>query len=99
MRKGTTPKLTFSLPFDTSGVSCVRVVFALNNTPVLVKEGEECSLIENHVVLAFTQAETFLFECDTIYQVQMRVKLIDGSVVASDIMHLPVERCLDEEVL
>lgn len=99
MRKGTTPKLAFSLPFDTSGVSCVRVVFALNNTPILVKEGEECSFKENFVVLAFTQEETFLFECDTNYKVQMRVKLIDGSVIASDIMTLPVERCLDEEVI
>ena len=99
MRKGTTPKLAFSLPFDTSGVSCVRVVFALNNTPILVKEGKDCTFQDNFVVSPFTQEETFLFDCDTNYKVQMRVKLIDGSVISSEIMTLPVERCLDKEVL
>lgn len=99
MRKGTTPKLTFTLPLDTSLVSRVRVVFALNNKPVLVKDEGACSFSGSNVVIEFTQEETFLFECDTNYQVQMRVKLSDGSVLASDIMNLPVERCLDEEVI
>lgn len=99
MRKGTTPKLTFTLPFDTKDVSCVRVIFAHNNEPILTKDEKACSMTGNDVVIPFTQEETFLFKCDTNYQVQVRVKLRDGSVLASDIMNLPVERCLDEEVL
>lgn len=99
MRKGTTPSLTFSLPFDSSMVQCARIVFAHNNTPVLVKADDECVFSGNEVAITLTQEETFLFNCDTNYQVQVRVKLTDGSVQASEIMTLPVERCLDEEVL
>lgn len=99
MRKGTTPKLFFDLPFDTSAISRVRVVFAFNNEPILVKEEKACSFSGNRITISLTQEETFLFKCDTNYQVQVRVRLKGGDVISSDIMILPVERCLDKEVI
>lgn len=99
MRKGTTPTLTFTIPLDPSQIDKVRIVFAENNTPVICKTEEDCSIDGNDLILRFTQEETFLFQCDHNYQVQMRIKLINGEVLATEIMRLPVERCLDEEVM
>ncbi len=99
MRKGTTPTLTFTIPIDPLQIEKVRIVFAENNSPILTKTHEDCFMNGNDLVLRLTQEETFLFECDHNYQVQMRFKLVNGDVKATDIMCLPVERCLDEEVL
>ena len=99
MRKGTTPKLTFTIPFDTSRIQCFRVVFAYRNEPILTKDEKSCSCSGNKITVPLTQEETFLFGCDSIHQVQMRVKLSDGSVINSEIIHISVDRCLDKEVL
>lgn len=99
MRKGTTPTLAFVLPFDTTTVSTVRIIFSRNDETVLVKDTASCSISGDTLTLPLTQEETFLFDCDTNYQVQIRVKFANGTAMASEIMYLPVQKCLDQEVI
>lgn len=99
MRKGTTPTLTFTIPFDTAEIDCLRIILANDNNVILVKDDNECTLKGNEITVQLTQEETFLFDCDSMNQVQIRIKMKSGEVVSSDILKLPVKRCLDSEVL
>ena len=99
MRQGTTPVLSFEVDLDTSVLSCIKVVFKKGDKIILTKRETECSLSGKIIKIRLSQEETFLFECETNYNVQIRAKLFNGDVVATDVMKLPIEECLDEEVL
>ena len=99
MMRGTTPVHTFELPFDTELVSCARVVYAQDEEVVLIKEHDDCILEGNTVTVHLTQADTLKFNCRKAAQVQVRIKTTAGEVLASQVERLPVDRCLDGEVL
>ena len=99
MIRGTTPKHTFSLPFSTDLVKVARVIYSQNSEPVLIKTGDDLTLAGNSIELILTQAETFLFKCARPFEVQVRVLTHGGEALNSDILKVPVGRCLENEVL
>ena len=53
----------------------------------------------NTVTLKLSQEDTFLFEDDITAAVQMRIRLSDGEVIASDVHHCDLNVLLDDEVV
>ena len=99
MRRGTTPRHTFTLPFDTGNVSKVRVLYAQNDVLKIVKKETDAELSGNVISVRLTQAETLRLNCNLKTDIQVRVVTYDGDAFASDIITVKTERCLDSEVL
>ena len=99
MIRGTTPKHTFVLPFNTDTIAKARVVYSQTGRPVLIKEHEDLVLEGNTVEVHLTQQETLDFFCGKDVLVQVRVLTQTGEAMASDIQRVDVGRCLDDEVL
>ena len=96
MKRGTTPTHTFTVPFDTAGILEARVIYSQQGRPVLVKT--DLTMEKNVITVRLTQEDTFRFSPDRV-DIQLRVKFPDGTVLASDIRTVPVERCLEEVVM
>lgn len=96
MRRGTTPTLTFNLPFDVSTVRNVEVYFAQNDAPIITKEMEDCVLSGRTLAVTLTQAETLSFDDDAKLEVQARFVFTDGSVDATNIIKQKVKEILKD---
>ena len=100
MIRGTTPTHTFNIPFEASDIEAARIIYAQNDKEIFTKTVADCSLNGNSISVKLTQEETFLFNCNYPVQIQLRVKLKDiDEIRATDIMLVPVGKCLEEEVL
>ena len=97
MRRGTTPKHTFTLPFDTDTLSKVRIIYAQDEIPVLIRD--DATLDGNTVEVKLTQEETLKFNEQKGVEIQLRAITADGEdAIASDIMRVSVKRLLENEV-
>lgn len=99
MIRGTTPTHIFRLPFDTSLIDEVRIIYSQNDEQILVKETVDCNLDGNTISVTLTQEDTFKFDCKKCVQIQVRVLTAGGEALASKIKHINVEKCLDNEVI
>lgn len=99
MRRGTTPTHIFTVPFDTSMVSKVRVVYSQDTTPVIVKETEDCTLKGNEISVKLSQEDTLAFDYSKFVNIQIRVLTLGNDALTSDVIMIPIGRCLDDEVL
>jgi hypothetical protein len=99
MRQGTTPKHTFTLPFDTNIVEKVRVVYAQRDCVKIVKEGSDVEMDGNTVSVKLTQEDTLQLNSSLKTYVQVRVVTHDGNAFTSDTITLNTAMCLDREVL
>ena len=100
MIRGTTPTHTFTIPFEASDIEVARVIYSQNDKEIFTKTAAECALIDKSISVKLTQEETFLFNCNYPVQIQLRGKMkgID-EIRATDIILVPVGKCLENEVL
>ena len=99
MFRATTPTHIFALPFDTSTLQEVRVTYVQNKEIILTKTEADCTLDGAEIKIRLTQEETLLFEGERRVEIQLRILTKDGQVMASDIMKVWANSCLDEEIL
>lgn len=99
MIQGTTPTHTFTLPFDASMIDKVRIIYSQNDTPLVTKNKEDCTVKGEKVIAKLTQEETFAFDCNEPVEIQIRVLTVDGAAVASHIKKVACDKCLEKEVL
>lgn len=99
MRLGTTPKHTFTFPFETDLIQELKITYSQNKKIILEKYFSDCEIDKNSVSYNLTQEETFLFEYGVNVECQVRVLTTAGDVLASNIHIITAERCLDREVL
>lgn len=99
MRLGTTPRHTFTFPFETDLIQELKITYAQNKKTVLEKYLDDCEVGQTSVSVSLTQEETFLFSENVNVEVQVRVLTTSGDALASDIRIVTAERCLDREVL
>lgn len=100
MIRGTTPIHTFELPFDVATISDVRVIYYQDGEVILWRDAAECELEGNKITIRLTQEETFSFDCAKGYvYIQLRVRTVEGDVLASNEIRVEVKRCLDNEVM
>ena len=99
MIRGTTPTHTFNIPFDTSVVKEVKILYAQDDVKVLEKNTEDCALSGNSVSVTLTQEDTFKLDCKKPVEIQIRVLTLDGEALTSVPEKVGVSKCLDNEVL
>ena len=99
MNRGTTPTHTFTIPFDTSLIKEVKIIYSQDDEQVLCKRTEDCELNGNEIKTTLSQEETFMFDCKKLVQIQIRVLTLVGESLITPIIARTVEKCLDDEVL
>lgn len=100
MIRGTTPTHTFNIPFDTSAITALRIIYSQGDEQILVKELPDCTVDGNTISVKLTQEDTFKFDCHkNTVQIQLRVLTAGNDALASDPVSVPVFKCLDSEVL
>ena len=96
---GTTPTLTLSL--DASIANCTAAEFCLvcENVRIL-RDLQEIQISEDgtEVSVQLTQSETLSLPDNRMVKMQLRV-MIDGAVLATDVLAVPTKELLHREVL
>lgn len=105
MYRGTTPTITFALPFEASKIDVLSIAFAQKQTPyskestlVFEKKLADCTVEGKSILCELTEADTLQLRSDYDVDIQMRVKCA-GKWLASKIYTKPVERILKDGCL
>ena len=98
MKRLTTPKLTFELPFDKTIIEKIRLTFKQSDTIIFVKESDQLRWEDNMVTVKLTQAETQQLS-PTILQMELHILTTGGDSLKSDPISVCVEDVLNDEVL
>lgn len=93
MIRGTTPTLTFSIPFDTSKITDGYITFVQQKFVVIDKPISDCKLDGNVITITLTQEETLKFQTESDVEIQITVK-IDDRRISSNIVTMDVDRVL-----
>ena len=99
MFNGTTPTHIFEVPIDTSLIKEIKIIYSQKDREVLVKRTGDCTIEVGKITTRLSQEDTFLFECNTLVTIQLRVLTTGGDALISDLMMTSVGKCLDNEVL
>ena len=99
MIRGTTPTHTFNIPFDTSMVKEVKILYAQDDVKILEKKNGDCTLAGQSISVTLSQEDTFLFDSKKPVEIQIRVLTLGGDALASIPEKVGVSKCLDSEVL
>ena len=96
MIRGTTPTLTFELPFDCKDIDILNISFAQHYNVVLEKDLYDCNIEGNAINVTLTEDDTLKFDpAESYAEVQIRVG-IGEQRLASQIMKLSVDRILKD---
>lgn len=98
MRRGTTPTLTFNMPFDSAGVENIYITFVQGREMVLEKTLADVVWNEKAIELELTQEETLKFRPGQM-EIQIRIKFINEQAIASNIMYTTSEAILKDGVI
>ena len=99
MYRGTTPTITFTLPFDGSRITALNLCFTQQGEVVLEKALGACKLERNTLQVSLTEQETLLFDAKKgMADMQLRIGCGDARM-ASNIMQISVERILKDGCL
>ena len=99
MYRGTTPTLTFTLPFESHRITGLNLSFAQQEQVLLEKTLPDCVAEGNTLQVTLTEAETLLFD-DQKGMVEMQLRVGCGkSRMASKVMRICVERILKDGCL
>ena len=99
MKQGTTPTHIFLIPFDTSTITNLAILYAQGDSVILRKELADCTLEGQEIKVTLTQEETFLFDNKKDAKIQLHVLVAGENALVSDIYTVSVDKCLDDEVL
>lgn len=85
MIRGTTPEHYFSVNVDLSSATELYITYSQNGKPIIEKKIDDATITEDTITVNLTQEDTLkLKERDC--QIQIRVKLLDGTAIASNII-------------
>ena len=97
--QGTTPIHTFKLPFDTSIIKTVRIIYSQCGKKLFSREGDQVRRSENIIETTLTQEETFKIDPENIVEIQIRIIDNANNAANTRIMRVSAEKCLETEVL
>ena len=96
---GTTPTLTLSLDAGITGCTAAEFCLVCENVRILRTLPElQISADGKEVSVRLTQVETLSLPDNRMAKVQLRV-LLDGAVLATDMLAVPTKELLHREVL
>lgn len=97
---GTTPEHEFELPYPADAINKIRIVYGQKNKPIFTKTEKDCKFIDGKALVNLSQKETFMFSAGKPVCIEIRIKLVDGSVVRSEEpILLEVIDSMDKEVI
>lgn len=100
MIRGTTPTHVFTLgDFDSSRIKEIRVTYQQRRKTIIEKTQDDATIENNQVIVTLSQEETLKFSTSDYVDVQLKVLLNDGKVLANDIITISADRILNEEIL
>lgn len=94
--RGTTPKLVFTLPFNTDLIDKIYITFQQKYRKAIEKDITVCNFEDNKVTLTLTQYDTLTFVSNYPVNIQIRALLKDGSAVASKLIEKRVKDVLKD---
>lgn len=96
---GTTPTHVFEIPLLKSEIIEAWVMYAQGCRLILTKKTDALQIEDNKITCTLTQDETLKFEPRKMVDVQLKIKLTAGEVVASEITQVPAYVILDSDVI
>lgn len=96
MRRGTTPILTFDVPFAVDNVKALNIAFSQCGEVILEKELADCVIQETSLAVKLSQADTLKLKGWEYVDIQIRAVMQDDSATASDIIRTFVEDILKD---
>ena len=96
MIRGTTPTLEFGFPFDVGLIEKVSIVLCQYGTVIIEKTLNDCIADGQTMTVKLSQAETLKLSDRRKTDIQVRVKMVDGNALASDIFHEDTYRILKD---
>ena len=96
MRRGTTPTLTFNLPFNVEDIHNCEVYFSQNDELVFEKTMDDCVLEDDKLSVTLTQSDTLALDEEEKCEIQLRFVFLDGSVGATEIVKDKVKKILKD---
>ena len=99
MIRGTTPKMEFTLPFETDQIAEAYISFYQLDKIILEKTLSECTLSEKMITVQLSQEETLKFTSGCVVEIQIRVLMTSGDALASNIIRINTERILKDGVI
>ena len=94
--RGTTPTVTFNLPFNVSTIKNLEVYFGQNDECLVTKGYDDCVLSGTTLQVMLTQSDTLQFNDDEKLQIQVRFVFTDDTVDATEIMKGKVGKILKD---
>ena len=105
MYRGTTPTITFTLPFEASKIDVLNIAFAQKeniyskvSTVIFEKKLDDCTRQGNAILCELSEKDTLQMNSGHDVEIQLRVKYA-GKSLASKVYTIPVERILKDGCL
>ena len=97
--QGTTPTVTFNLPFDVSTIKNCEVYFGQNDELLVTKGYNDCVLSGTTLSVTLKQKDTLQFDPAEKLQIQIRFRYNDDSVDATEIIKGKISDLLSDAVI
>lgn len=97
--QGTTPTVTFNLPFDVSTIKNCEVYFGQNDELLVTKGYNDCVLSGTTLSVTLKQKDTLQFDPSEKLQIQIRFRYNDDSVDATEIIKGKISDLLSDAVI
>lgn len=97
--RGTTPTVGYRLPFPASELAEASIALAQNQTVIVEKNLSECDRVDDRISVVLTQEETLKLDAKKPVEVQLRVRLLTGTALATDPESVPAGRILRDGVI
>ena len=99
MMRGTTPTLTFTVPFDVSTAKKLWITFSQNNREIFTIDKEDCEIDGETITTVLSQTQTLALSGNCLVKIQMRASFSGSNndrAVASDIVTVTVNELLKD---
>ena len=102
MYRGTTPKLTYEVPFDPSVTKELWITYSQNNKELFTLRKGECEFDGNKIIVRLSQEQTLSFSPNYYVEMQIRYSRAGegfDEAQASEIMITSVKDILKDGVI
>lgn len=99
MRPGTTPIISFYLPFEVDLVAELWFTMVQRGVEVFTKELEEMEIEGSRIIVRMTQEETLKLASGQKVELQVRIRTQAGDAIASQVETVDVDRILKNGVI
>ena len=96
---GCTCKNIFSMPYGESDIQVLFITYQQNGKTIFEKTIDDCMFTDGYVSVLLTQEDTLKLIDESKVRIQIRLKLVDGSVVKSNVIEAYTDIVLKNEVI